>query len=112
MTLEGGSGSVRANADATDQHIAAKISATAPSRSIGVPSRFNERLTSTPTPPRPITSAKAKRTVSLCVRRKIVSDSAINAGIVAIMTAAIPEGIALFGPKQQSVVENEDQKRE
>src|SRR2546426_11164207 len=86
MTLEGGSGSLRVSDDATDQLIDATINARAPTLSIGAPPRFRERLISTATPPTPIKRAKAKRTVSLCVRRKMISDSAINTGMVAIMT--------------------------
>ena len=70
----------------------ATISATAPARSMGAPPRPSERLISTATPPIPIRSATARRPVSLWVRRNRISDSAMNAGIVAIMTAAMPEG--------------------
>ncbi len=83
---------MRANADAIDQLTDPTISATAPSLSIGAPPRSSERLISTPTPASPIKRADPKRTVSLCVRRKIISDNAINAGIVAIITAVMPEG--------------------
>src|SRR5947207_5992114 len=92
MTLEGGSGSLRVSADDTDQLIDAMIRATAPTGSMGAPLRLNQGLISTATPAIPIKSAVTKRTVSLWVRRKMISESAINTGIVAIMTAAMPEG--------------------
>ena len=43
MTLDGGSGSLRERAEATDQLIDAKMSATAPTVSIGAPPRFERR---------------------------------------------------------------------
>src|SRR5258706_5442341 len=92
MAAERGSGSLRVSADATDQLIDAIIRTTAPAVSIGAAPRFNELLISAATPAIPIKRARARRVVSFWVRRKNISDSAINAGIVAIMTAAIPEG--------------------
>ena len=90
--MDGGSGSLRVNAEETDQLSDATINATAPSLSMGAPPRAKERLISTATPPHPIRSAKVRRTVSFCVLRKMISESAMNAGIVASMTAATPEG--------------------
>ena len=92
ITFESGSGNLRARTDAIDQLMDAKISATAPSLSIGAPPRLSVWLISTPTPPMPIRSAAAKRIVSRCVRRKIISHSAMKTGIVASITAAMPDG--------------------
>jgi hypothetical protein len=92
MGLEAGSGILRVSADATDQLVAATRSASAPDASIGTSPRPRERLTSTATPPIPIASANASRMVSLCVPRKRISERAMNAGMVAIMTAVIPDG--------------------
>ena len=103
---------MRVSAEDTDQLIAAMISATAPDLSIGVPPRFNEWVISTATPPIPIKSAIAKRTVTVCVRKKMISESAMNTGTVAIMTAAMPEGTRCSAPKQRSVVQDEDQESE
>jgi len=64
----------------------------APIVSIGTPPRFSEWLIMIATPPMPIRSAKAKRNVSFWVRRKTISDSAINTGVVAIITVAMPDG--------------------
>ena len=75
-----------------DQLMDAKIRAVAPSLSIGAPPRFSVWLISTPTPPMPSRSARARRTVSRCVRRKIISQSAMNTGIMASITAAMPDG--------------------
>ncbi len=92
MTLDDGSGSLRVSTDAIDQLIDPMRSATAPALLIGAPPRYNEWLISTATPPIPTRSASARRIVSLWVRRTRISDSAMNTGIVAIMTAAMPEG--------------------
>ncbi len=92
MTLEEGSGSLRESVDATDQLIEAKISAAAPSVSIGAPLSRNHGLISMATPAIPITSAVPKRRVSRWVLRKTTSDSDISTGMVANMTAAMPEG--------------------
>src|SRR5437762_4042366 len=80
MSFDCGSGSLRVSADESDQLIAAMISATAPALSIGAPPRLNEWLVSTATPPIPVKSAIARRSVSFCVRRKMISDSAMNTG--------------------------------
>ena len=92
ITLEGGSGSFLVSALDTDQLIAATTSAIAPDVLIGTSPRFSERFTSTATPPMPIRSAQARRTVSRCVPRKRISERTMNTGMVANMTAAIPDG--------------------
>ena len=94
MTFDAGSGSLRVRAEAIDQLIAAITSATAPARSMGTSPklRLSERLTKTDTPPIPIKRASASRNVSRCVRRMTISESVMKTGMVASMTAAIPEG--------------------
>src|SRR5579859_2004408 len=49
-----------------------------PILSIGAPPKFSDRLTSTPTPPSPISSATTSRTVSRCVPKIKISPSAIK----------------------------------
>src|SRR5258705_12510973 len=92
MTLRAGRDNLRESFDAIDQLLDAKISAAAPSVSIGAPLSRRHGAISMATPAIPITSAVPKRSVSRWVLRKTTSDSAINAGIVANMTAATPEG--------------------
>ena len=92
MALDGGSVSLRVSTDDIDQLMDARIRAMAPSVSTGAPPTFSVRLINTATPPIPIRRAIPRRAVKACVRRKKISDSAMNAGIVASTTAAIPEG--------------------
>src|SRR5882762_5275047 len=92
MTLEWGSDSLRESVDANDQVIDAKIGAAAPHVSIGAPLKCNHGAISMATPAIPIRRAVPKRNVSRCVPRKTTSDSDMNTGIVANMTAAMPEG--------------------
>src|SRR5258706_214951 len=92
MTLEWGSGSLRESVDATDQLIDAKISAAAPRVSIGAPLKCNHGAISMATPAIPIRSAAPNRNVSCWVLRKITSDKDMNTGMVANMTAAMPDG--------------------
>jgi len=98
----------RVSADAMDQLIEAKISAAAPFRidwrahrgsTSGSPEPLLQRF-----PPRELI---ARRGVSFWVRKKSISESAMKTGIVANMTAAIPEGTRLLRPEQESVVADE-----
>lgn len=99
MGLEAGSGSLRVSAEATDQLIAAINSAIAPDGSMALSPSPNEWLTSTTTPPIPTSSAKASRRVRRCVPRKKISDSAMNTGMVANMTAVTPDGTRVSAQK-------------
>lgn len=92
IIFEAGRGSLRVSADEIDKLTEATTSAIAPRPSIGAPPRLSDRLTSAPTPAIPISSAIASRAVSLCVRSSTISLSAMNAGMVAIITAVSPEG--------------------
>ena len=68
------------------------MSAKAPRVSTGAPPTLRVRLISTATPPIPISSAIPRRMVNVWVRRKKISERAMNAGMVARTTAAMPEG--------------------
>jgi hypothetical protein len=83
---------LRVSTVATLHNIAPQISATAPPRSIGAPPSLKVRLISAATPTNPIANEPPSRSVILCVRKTTISAIAINAGIVAIITAAIPDG--------------------
>jgi len=75
-----------------DQLIAATISAHPPTASMGASPKFAVRLTRTATPPTPTPRATANRIVNCRVFKTAISEIAMNTGIVAIITAAIPEG--------------------
>ena len=92
MAFVAGNGSLRVSADAIDQLIAEIIKAVAPIGSIGASPKFDEWLTSTATPAIPPTKPSASLPVSLWLFRITMSARAMNAGIVAIITAAIPDG--------------------
>ena len=96
--FDAGSGSLRASADATDQLIAPMISATAPAVSIGASAQISQasQINRMTHEYRYSRDARQQRrgepSVSRCVRSITISDSAMNAGIVASITAAMPEG--------------------
>lgn len=102
--MSAGSGSLRVSAAAIDQLIAATTSAAAPKRSTGASAMACNpllRSTSTATPPIPIESATASRAVILRVRKRKISESAMNAGMVASTIAALPEGTRVSAQKSR-----------
>src|SRR5208282_1573855 len=92
MVLAAGSGTLRVNADATDQLTAATIRAQAPAGLTGASLIFIECPTRTATPAMPTSSAIPNLRLSRWVLRIAISEIVMNAGIVAITTAATPEG--------------------
>src|SRR5215472_7369706 len=85
--LEAGRGSLRVRADAMDQLTEATSRAIAPEGSIALSPSPSEWPTRIATPAIPTSSAIARRSVSLLVLRKKISDNDMNTGIVAIITA-------------------------
>ena len=101
IAFDAGSGTRRVRIVATDQVAEATSKAIAPARSMGASPRENEWFTRTATPQIPTMSASPSLTVSLCVRRKMISRSAMKTGMVASTTAVTPEGTRCSAQNKQ-----------
>src|SRR5579862_214921 len=87
-----GSGTFLLIADAIDQLTDANNKAMAPIGLIAESPNFTDGFTRTITPPTPNSEATTSRAVSRRLLMMNISESAMNTGIVAIITAAIPDG--------------------
>lgn len=85
----------------------AMIRAMAPNASMGAPPRFSvrlinmERLIRMATPASPMNKDVARRRVSFCVLRMRISEMVMSAGIMAVTTAAMPEGTRCSAQKSR-----------
>ena len=77
-------------------------SAISPLRSSGTSPSEAQGLESTITPAIPIASPIARRNVSRCVRRNVISSSVMQTGIMARITAAMPDGTRCSAQNRQA----------